>query len=284
MTIMLNITPLPIDPLNIGKGFNADGIRGADAVLDPYLMADHFWMTQPTFGAHPHAGFSAVTYLFTDSTTSNHSYDTTAPDGNHHTIDPGDSHWFIAASGAIHDEPIVEPGKLLHGLQLFVNLAAVDELGTPRTLHIKRADMAQHTQASGASATLAWGSYHDGTHAMQCKPEHTPPTNSSLIDITLPAGTAFTYRLAAGQTALLVVAQGQIHVQGMTLAVHEAVSLGRDGGDLTITASAAAQCVLLLGTPLNEPVARYGPFAMSTRAQLQNAMNRYQSGAMGRLD
>jgi quercetin 2,3-dioxygenase len=144
--------------------------------------------------------------------------------------------------------------------------------------------MAQHTQPSGATATLAWGNYDDGAHAMSGKPEHTPPTDSSLIDVTFPAGSNFIYRLAAGQTALLVVAQGQIHVDGTTLAVREAVSLGRSGGELTITATAAAQCVLLLGAPLNEPVARYGPFAMNTRAQLQDAMNRYQSGAMGRLD
>jgi redox-sensitive bicupin YhaK (pirin superfamily) len=279
----MKLTHLPIEPLNIGKGFNADGIRGDDAVLDPYLMADHFWMSQPTFGAHPHAGFSAVTYLFTDSTTSNHSYDTTQPGGNHHTIDPGDAHWFIAASGAIHDEPIVAPGKMLHGLQLFVNLAAADKLGTPRTLHIKRAAMAQHTQPSGATATLAWGRYNDGAHAMRGQPEHTPPTDSSLIDITLPAGSAFHYPLAEGQTALLLTAQGQIQLDGTTLAVHEAVTLGRGGGVLSITATDAAQCVLLLGTPFNEPVARYGPFAMSNREQLQDAMRRYQSGAMGRL-
>jgi redox-sensitive bicupin YhaK (pirin superfamily) len=278
---MLTITHLPIEPLNIGQGFNADGIRGDDAVIDPYLMADHFWMSQSTFGAHPHAGFSAVTYLFTDSTTSNHSYDTTQQGGNHHTINPGDAHWFIAAKGALHDEPIAEPGKMLHGLQLFVNLAAADKLGTPRTLHIKRATMPSHTQAGGATATLAWGNYADGIHAMTSAK---PPTDSSLIDVVLPAGATFKYPLLAGKTALLVVAQGQIHVDGTTLAVHEAVTLGRDGGELTITATADAQCVLLLGTPLNEPVARYGPFAMSTRAQLQDAMTRYQSGAMGRLE
>jgi quercetin 2,3-dioxygenase len=229
-----------------------------------------------------------VTYLFSDSTTSNHSYDTTRPDlgdnRNHHMIDPGDAHWFIAASGAVHDEPIVEPGKLLHGLQLFVNLTAADKFGKPRTLHIKRATMPQHTQAGGASATLAWGSYHDGTHEMQGAPAAKPPTDSSLIDVVLPAGSTFTYRLAAGQTALLLVAHGQVQVNGTALAVHDAVSLGRSGGELTLTAAAPAQCVLLLGTPLNEPVARYGPFAMSTREQLQDAMQRYQSGAMGRLD
>ena len=58
-----------------GDGFQAQGIRGDAAVLDPYLMVDHFRMSQPTFGPHPHAGFSAVTYLFDDAETGFHNRD-----------------------------------------------------------------------------------------------------------------------------------------------------------------------------------------------------------------
>jgi redox-sensitive bicupin YhaK (pirin superfamily) len=285
MTIM-KITHLPIHPLNIGAGFNADGIRGSSAVIDPYLMADHFWMTHPTFGPHPHAGFSAVTYLFADSKTHIHSYDTTQDDKNHHVIHPGDAHWFIAASGAMHNEPIAEPGKLLHGLQLFVNLAAADKYGTPRTLHIKHADMAQHTQAGGAHVKLAWGLYNDGAHAMQGAASAKPPTDSTLLDITLPAASAFRYTLSAGQTALVIPAMGDIAIGDTALTLHQAVAIdpiNRSGGELIITAAKDAQCVVLLGTPLNEPVAQQGPFAMNTRAQLEDAIRRYQAGEMGRL-
>jgi redox-sensitive bicupin YhaK (pirin superfamily) len=285
----MHITPLPIHPLNIGAGFNADGIRGSNAVMDPYLMADHFWMTQPTFGAHPHAGFSAVTYLFVDSQTQTHSYDTTRPDGNHHLIEPGDAHWFIAASGAVHDEPIAEAGKLLHGLQLFVNLAAADKFSTPRTLNIKHADMPQHQQISGAQVKLAWGKYNDGEHAMQGKQEHTPPTDSTLLDITLPAGTTFRYPVAANQSAMVIPAIGEINIGETALKVHQAIALdasARSGGELIVTsahATQSAQFVLLLGTPINEPVAQHGPFAMNTRAQLEEAIRRYQAGEMGCL-
>jgi redox-sensitive bicupin YhaK (pirin superfamily) len=290
----MKLTHLPIHPLNIGAGFNADGIRGSNAVMDPYLMADHFWMTQPTFGAHPHAGFSAVTYLFADSQTQTHSYDTTRPDlggnRNHHLIEPGDAHWFIAASGAVHDEPIAEPGKLLHGLQLFVNLAAADKFSTPRTLNIKHADMPQHQQSSGAQVKLAWGKYDDGTHAMRGKPEHTPPTDSTLLDITLPTGASFRYPVSAGQTALVIPAMGEINLGDTALKMHQAVALdaaARHGGELSVVNAHSeldAQFVLLLGTPLNETVAQHGPFAMNTRAQLEDAIRRYQAGEMGWLD
>jgi redox-sensitive bicupin YhaK (pirin superfamily) len=290
----MHITHLPIHLLNIGAGFNADGIRGSNAVMDPYLMVDHFWMTQPTFGAHPHAGFSAVTYLFADSQTQTHSYDTTRPDlgdnRNHHLIAPGDAHWFIAARGAVHDEPIAEPGKLLHGLQLFVNLAAADKFSTPRTLNIKYTDMPQHQQASGAKVKLAWGKYDDGTHAIHGKPEHTPPTDSTLLDIALPAGASFRYPVAADQTTMVIPTAGEIMIEETALKVHQAVALdatARSGGELIVNnanAAHTAQFVLLLGRPLNEPVAQHGPFAMNTRAQLEDTIRRYKAGEMGRLD
>jgi redox-sensitive bicupin YhaK (pirin superfamily) len=235
-----------------------------------------------------------VTYLFADSQTQTHSYDTTRPDlgdnRNHHLIAAGDAHWFIAASGAVHDEPIAEPGRLLHGLQLFVNLAVADKFSTPRTLNIKHADMPQHTQTGGVQVKLAWGKYNDGAHAMHGKPEHTPPTDSTLLDITLPAGASFRYPVAVGQTALVIPAMGEVNIGETALKVHQAVALdavARSGDALIVTnahATQNAQFVLLLGTPLNEPVAQHGPFAMNTRPQLEDAIRRYQAGAMGRLD
>jgi hypothetical protein len=58
-----------VQAMRHGNGFQAHAIRGADAALDPFLMADHFRMSAPTFPPHPHAGFSAVTYLFDDAET-----------------------------------------------------------------------------------------------------------------------------------------------------------------------------------------------------------------------
>jgi redox-sensitive bicupin YhaK (pirin superfamily) len=41
--------------------------------------------------------------------------------------------------------------------------------------------------------------------------------------------------------------------------------------------------LVISGVPLREPVARYGPFVMNTRAELVQAVDDYQSGAMGRI-
>ncbi|XHO07094.1 hypothetical protein ACEQUB_p00340 (plasmid) [Ralstonia syzygii] len=51
---------------NHGSHFRAYGLRGVAALIDPFLGIDHAWMSAPTFAPHPHAGFSAVSYLFLD--------------------------------------------------------------------------------------------------------------------------------------------------------------------------------------------------------------------------
>ena len=64
--------------------------------------------------------------------------------------------------------------------------------------------------------------------------------------------------------------------QAALLESGDAVAIGVDAG-----ASASAELLLLSGKPLNEPVARYGPFVMNTREQIEQAFRDYQSGRFG---
>jgi redox-sensitive bicupin YhaK (pirin superfamily) len=41
--------------------------------------------------------------------------------------------------------------------------------------------------------------------------------------------------------------------------------------------------LLIAGKPLNEPIARYGPFVMNNREEIMEAIADYQNGSMGKI-
>lgn len=215
--------------MRMGEGFRAEGLRADAAVLDPYLMADHYWMSQPTFGPHPHAGFSAVTYMFDDAETG---FDNRDSLGNAEAIRAGDVHWTVAGAGVMQDEVPQQPGKTAHGLQIFVSLAAAKKHMPPTTVHIAREAMPVVDQSGGARVKVVFGAYDDGER--QVAAVAALPTDATLIDVGLPAGSQFTYPVAAGTTAFIFVISGNITVDGQTLAAGQDVAFARNGGQLAM--------------------------------------------------
>jgi redox-sensitive bicupin YhaK (pirin superfamily) len=58
----------------------------------------------------------------------------------------------------------------------------------------------------------------------------------------------------------------------------------RTDGDVHIVAPDSGCDVLLLGgEPLNEPIARYGPFVMNTREEIIQAFEDYEAGRLGSI-
>ncbi len=269
---------LDVQPMKHGTSLQTFGIRGDYSAMDPFLMVDHYYMTAPTFGPHPHAGFSAVTYMFDDAATGFSNRDSL---GESAEIRAGDTHWTVAGSGVMHDEVPVETGKVAHGLQIFVNLAAKDKHIAPHSIHILREDMPRITQAGGAKVKVGFGAYADGVSAYA--PVKPLPSDASLLDVAIATGATFDYPIVDGLNAFALLISGAVLIGGETVSEGQAVAFGRGGGALKISATADSQIVIFIGKPFDEPVVRHGPFAMSNQADIHRAIADYQGGRMGQL-
>ena len=250
----------------IGNGFQAEGWREPMVLLDPFIMVDHFRMSEATFAPHPHAGFSAVTYLFDDSATGLISRDSL---GGEYPIQPGGLHWTLAGRGVMHDEFPAEAGREAHGLQIFINLPADQKLRAPEVLRIAPAQMPRR-EGSGWRAVRVFGGDGEGKG------------EPSLAIVDLDAGATFELKLADGEQGFVAVIQGSGHAGELPLSTGRALSLP-DGSQVRLQADEPLRLACFSGRPLREPLVRHGPFVMSDEGQVVAALQRFQSGGMGRL-
>ncbi|MFT7773182.1 pirin family protein [Roseateles sp.] len=265
---MSTVQLLPSKGHRIGTGFQAEGWREPAALLDPFIMVDRFRMSEAVFAPHPHAGFSAVTYLFDDSATGLVSRDSL---GGEYEILPGGLHWTLAGRGVMHDEFPIEAGHEAHGLQIFVNLPAEQKLRDPCVMRLAAAQMPRRVgegwravQVFGGSAELAL------------------PWPTALVIVDIDAGAAYEPVLPQGEQGLAIVVHGSGQAAGLTLSAGQALSLAGPGS-VHIQAGETLRLACFSGRPLREPLVRHGPFAMSDEGQVVSALQRFQTGGMGRL-
>lgn len=253
--------------------FRTRSLRGFPGrPLDPFLSIDHFWMSQPTFPPHPHAGFSAVTWMFEDSPGAFTNRDSL---GDRSRIGPGALHWTQAASGMLHEEIPEVPGVVSHGLQIFVNLRSDHKRAAPRAFH---ADELPLARGEGWSARVLAGRVGDVESPLR---ELLTPV--LLLDVALEAGGVVQLPLPPDHSVFALVIEGVVGVGARRAPAHSAVAFADDGDGVVLSADAPARVVVGGGRPLREEVVAGGPFVMNTREELEQAAARYRAGAMGVL-
>lgn len=271
---------VPVPRRSKSAGLSIAQLKGESlpGYLDPFLMVDHFHMAEPFFPPHPHAGFSAVTYIFPRSANGFVNRDSR---GDHSVIRPGSMHWTTAGSGIVHEEVPIETGVVCDGLQIFVNLAAKDRLTPPESMHLDETEVPKEI-ADGREVRVVVGE-----HAGLRSPLK-PPVDAVLLDVTLEKGANFRHEFPPEQIGFVYMISGAADfgpaVALKTLAAGHAAGFGAAGAELRARAAEDAHFVLAAGTPLREPLVSYGPFVMSTPEQIERAVKDYQAGRMGRLD
>ncbi|MGR9578861.1 pirin family protein [Pandoraea sputorum] len=274
--------------MTIRDGFRAKhfGEQTFGGLMDPVVMLDHFHMTAPTFAPHPHAGISAVTYMFEDAVGAHVNYDSL---GNYGPIVPGALHWFAAGRGAVHTEQPEGDGHDVHALQIFVNLPASQKYDAPYAFDVEPTEIPE-VVSPGVRVRVVLGA----SNGVTAKKNDDLPQPFTLLDGFLTDRAAFHHDLPRGWNATVCVVSGHLEfdADGTTrqLGAGEAVAVGlskRATTDvLAIDLRAGADChfVVLSGPALGEPLAKHGPFVMNTVEQLNDRMSAYQRGEFGSLD
>jgi len=261
-----------------GAGFEALSFihRQIDGLMDPLIMVDHFTMTEPTFGPHAHAGISAVSVLFEDSTGSFRNKDSL---GNDIELAPGDLYWLKAARGAVHDEAPT-PGSRTHALQIFVKLPAAQELEAPSSRHVAAKEMPV-IEGPGHRVRVMTGKSNGVVGAIP------PALPFTILDIAIQANGSFTHRPDPGDATWLHVIRGEIEVEldGTRHRLSSDAALAAHSADkIRLLSGEGGQAVLLSGAPLRETFVQKGPFAMRDADQLAAVIAAHEVGELGTID
>lgn len=230
---------------NHGPHFRAFGLRGLAAVIDPFIGVDHAWMSAPTFAPHPHAGFSAVSYLFLDSETGIANRDSI---GSRNLIEPGGLHWATAGSGIVHEEVPAESGKTVHSLQIFVGLPGAIRNVAPFALSLAPQDVPVKS-LPGARVRVPLGRFGELSSPLN------PPTDVSMLDISLEPGAELVVPVAAGQCAFVMPIVGAVLVNGQSFDLNDlTLPVFRARGEAHTVSLGAPQgrvkAMLFMGRPL----------------------------------
>jgi redox-sensitive bicupin YhaK (pirin superfamily) len=250
------------------------GTRTLD-YLDPFLLLDHFQSRDPAdyqagFPLHPHRGIETVTYLLAGAVRHRDTL------GNAGEIGPGDLQWMTAGRGIMHEEmPQVRPEGVA-GFQLWVNLPAKQKMTAPRYQNVQASEIAEIRQDSSATVRVIAGTV-DGVTG----PISGIAAEPTYLDVSVAIGGSFVHPVPLGHSAFAYVFEGEARFGAEKATVVGAPKLvvWGDGDIVEVHADGSpARFLLVSGNPLNEPIARYGPFVMNTQEEIEQTLQELQQG------
>jgi redox-sensitive bicupin YhaK (pirin superfamily) len=245
--------------------------------LDPFLLLDHFASTERRdyesgFPLHPHRGIETVTYILSGVVRHKDTL------GNSGVIGAGDVQWMTAGRGIMHEEmPQVRPEGIA-GFQLWVNLPANLKMTPPRYQNILAAEIPIIEKENGARIRVITGDV-DSTSG----PVSGIAANPTYMDVTVPSHRTFIQAIPSGSTAFAYVFEGEAQFSngdaGKVSVRSPQLVVWSDGDFVEIaTGEHPARFLLVSGKPLHEPVARYGPFVMNTREEIEQTLRDLRQG------
>lgn len=260
--------------------------------IDPFLLLDEMGPMDLGPGEakgasdHPHRGFETVTYMLAGRMEHRDSQ------GNVGQLTPGDVQWMTAGAGVIHsempEETFLREGGRMHGLQLWVNLPSGDKLMQPRYQDIPASRIPVASSEDGGTLVRVIAGESMGKSAVI-----ETRTPILYLHVTLKPGARFVQPvpLDFNVFAYIIDGSGMFGSSSVPATSGQMVVFESTGDEVVVTAlegasedpSKVLDFVLIGGRPLNEPVARYGPFVMNTEEEIHQAITDFRNGTFGEI-
>lgn len=265
-------------PTSDGAGVQLKRVIGQPQLseLDPFMLLDDFRNNDPKayaagFPPHPHRGFETVTYMLEGKMEHQDSA------GNKGLLGDGGVQWMTAGAGILHSEMPKQTDGRMWGFQLWVNLPSHLKMTTPGYQDIQSAQIPE-VKNKGSKTRVIAGEFQGVAGAAKTL------TDVMYLDVHLEGGARLELEIPAGHNLVVFPYQGRVKPQldsgeGEWIEDGSAGVFEGDGG-LALYARESARALVISGAPLNEPVARHGPFVMNTHDELVQAVEDYNAGKL----
>lgn len=244
--------------------------------------------TVPGFPSHPHRGFETVTIVRRGLVDHSDSLGAAARFGR------GDVQWLTAGGGIVHSEmfPLLERDKdnPLELFQIWLNLPAADKMVEPHFAMLWSQDIPV-VEGKDAAGRTTQVTIVAGQLAGRRAPPPPPHSWASRAEadvaiwcIRMSPGASWTLPAAASantKRTAFFFRGSSLQVGGKVVRQHAALDLRGDTAVPLVAGDDETELLLLQGRPIGEPVVQYGPFVMSSREQIQQAMADYQRTRFG---
>ncbi len=241
--------------------------------FDPFLMLDEFGSENSEdyiagFPPHPHRGIETVTYMLQGEFEHE---DSTGAKGR---MSSGDVQWMKTGSGIIHSEmPAMSEGRL-HGFQLWINMPAKLKMSKPHYIYIDSDKMSLHKDDEKKVKVIA-GRFENAEGPV--KGHNIEPV---YFDVELKKDKEFKYELPLTHNSFIYLINGEISIgkKKHNKLKDSTLILLSMGEDLKIKSNTDTKFLLISGKPINEEIARGGPFVMNTKTEILQAVQDYHNG------
>tara|TARA_B100000214_G_C23925844_1_gene608334 strand:- start:306 stop:1142 length:837 start_codon:yes stop_codon:yes gene_type:complete len=265
-----------IKPVNSSDGAGVKlkrSIGVEPSYYDPFLMLDEFGSENKEdyvggFPAHPHRGIETVTYMLHGE------FEHEDSTGSKGRMKAGDVQWMKTGSGIIHSEmPAMTNGKL-QGFQLWINMPAKLKMSKPNYIYINSEEMQTYKDDEKKVKTIA-GKFLNAEGPI--KGHNIQPI---YFDVELKKNKEFNFDLPSTHNSLIYLISGEIKIgeENHEVVKNSTLILLTQGKNLQLKAISNSKFLLISGKPINEKIARGGPFVMNTKSEILDAVNDFHNG------